>query len=189
MIVRSSLEDPNVRSTQEFNNDVIGRFKILFDNGVLTPLDGTDFIEAELSNLMEGRYLSGEFLGKCSMLTNADMHWLLTGNGNPIDVTIFDHDEDAEIFLDELLVEDFVLHLVKSGDEWLIVATLPISVEVQKTRKYSLRAEVITGNLGGLTRKRLQEANHTHKVFRVEFSRENFDLLRSGQVSFKRALS
>jgi hypothetical protein len=123
------------------------------------------------------------------MMTNASSNWLLTGKGSPLNTETFDCDEEAYVYLDDLLTEDFTVYLVSCDKDWLVVCTLPIKYEVRRVLKSCLRIEIITGNLGHLTRNRLQEATATHQVLQVQFSRERFERLKAGQVSFGSALN
>ncbi len=108
--------------------------------------------------------------------------------GTPLNINSFSDDDEAYMYLDELLMEDFTLYLVTSGNDWLIVCTLPTCTNVRQIKKSHLKEEVICGSLGNITRNRLQEAAETHKVLQVEFSKEKFELLKSGQAAFTGAM-
>lgn len=165
---------------REFDNDILSRFCTLLDGDVLSPLMGTGLVEAALKDIRSGDLPADKFMGKLSLCTNANSHWLLTGKSSPLYISNFDYDDEMVVHLDELLAEDMAVFLINCKPEACIVLTIPTKTDVNGNFVDHLSITVLTGDVGPLTRQRLGEASATHQVKQVEMDQEKFELLKQG---------
>lgn len=175
------------------SSNISSRFDYLVSQGAFKNLSDTGLVDQAAFDISEnGLVPSGEFLGKMGMLANANILWLLEGRGSPFAVNRFEDDEEAALYLNELLVEGFYINIVTykeitSGSialDWCVVCTLPTAWRFQGRWIEHEHVEVVTGNLGMLTREEIQAVAGTHQITRKEISPGAFRELTHGLAAF-----
>lgn len=165
---------------RNFSNDILSRIQLLHEDGALVLLQDTGLIDETIKQVGDGRYPDGDLMAKACRICGLSWPWIFEGTGAPYPVSYLD-DESAAELLDELLAEISTVYLITTEDGRFCVQTsVPTRDEVQGKWIHTHSTELIAGDLGPATRKRLRAAKRPHELCKIQVSKMEFDRIAGG---------
>ncbi|MCP3868322.1 MAG: hypothetical protein GY703_09560 [Gammaproteobacteria bacterium] len=137
-----------------------------------------------VTRLKNGQAPSGDLLAILQRVSNASIRWLTENRGPPFLVSRALSDSEGVEILNDLYDEpDRDTFLVRSGDRFAIVLTLPASFSVKDRMIDYISVDVLSGNLSQGTRQRAALGAAKGSVYQVDVTPAEFDRLSTGHLS------